>query len=174
MNSLHYFLLIFSMLSTACGQTKTKRVTIVQHIPFLDTTDIRPAAQNTSRLDSIEKANNKSVDESKDNLTKAFVLLSNGDSTIHLTANIRKDHRIFGYANPDINSERLLLFSVFTSDVESNPFGCKLGAYYDTSSIREFTLKYTSTKGSFVQASATDTSGQSTVLYFDKKWIVFE
>jgi len=151
-----------------------KRATIIKHTPIADTTEIRPAAQNISRLDSIETANNKSVDESKDNLTKAFVLLSNGDSTIHLTANIRRDHRFFGYAKPDITSERLLLFSVFTSDVENNPFGCKLGAYYDTSSIRDFTLKYTSQKGSFIQASAIDTSGQLTVLYFDKKWIVLE
>jgi hypothetical protein len=174
MNSIQYFLLIFCILSSACGQSNTKRATIVQHLPISDTTEICPATLNISRLDSIENANNKSVYESKDNLTKAFVLLSYGDSTIHLTANIRKDHRIFGYAKPDINSEQLLLFSVFTSDVENNPFGCKLGAYYDTSSIREFTLKYTSQKGSFIQASATDTSGQSTVLYFDKKWIVFE
>jgi hypothetical protein len=126
------------------------------------------------RTDSIDKANNESVIASGDNITKAFVFLKGGDSTINLTANIRQDHRIFGYAKPDINSERLLLLSLFANDVQNNPFGCKLGAYYDTGGMDALTLKYISTTGNFVKAAATDKTNKSTTIYFEKKWIEFE
>jgi hypothetical protein len=132
-----------------------------------------PKEEFTSRLDSIEKTNNASVIASGDDVTKAYVHLHGGDSTINLTAYMRKDHRFFGYATPDVTSERLILFSIFTDDVQNNPFGCKLGAYYDTR-IDSLTLKYVSTKGNFVQAKAVDKTNQSTTVYFEKKWIDFE
>lgn len=128
----------------------------------------------TFMTDSIDKANNESVVASGDNITKAFVFLKDGDSTINLIANIKKDHRIFGYVKPDVKSERLLLLSVFTNDVQNNPFGCKLGAYYDTRGMTELTLKYISTTGNFVKAAATNKANKSTTIYFEKKWIAFE
>ncbi len=128
----------------------------------------------TVSTDSIDKTNNESVIASGDNITKAFVFLNDGDSTINLTGNIRQDHRIFGYAKPDTNSERLLLLSVFTNDVENNPFGCRLGAYYDTGGMDELTLKYISTTGNFIKATATDKTNNSTTIYFEKKWIDLE
>ncbi len=127
-----------------------------------------------STRDSIDKENNESVVASGDNITKAVVRLTDGDSTISLTAYIRKDHRIFGYAGPDTNSERLLLLSIFTNDVQNNPFGCTLGAYYDTIGMGALTLKYSSTNGTFVKAHAIDKAGRSTPIYFERKWIVFE
>lgn len=130
-----------------------------------------PVTVELSKLDSIEKANNESVIASGDYITKAFVFLKEGDSTINLIANIRQDHRIFGYSKPDIKSERLLLLSVFTDDVKNNPFGCKLGAYYDTGRMGELTLKYISATGNFVKAKAIDKTNKSTTIYFEKKWI---
>jgi hypothetical protein len=87
---------------------------------------------------------------------------------------MRKDHRIFGYAKPDTKSERLLLISVFTNDVENNPFGCKLGSYYDTSGMDDITLKYKETLGKFIKAVAIDKSNNKTDIYFEKKWIEFD
>lgn len=171
------YILILTLLIYACGQTNPKPKTLEnreQTITTLDTTKTSHTIEKLSKLDSIEKENNESVVSSGDNITKAFVLLKDGDSTIHLTANIRQDHRIFGYAKPDINSERLLLLSVFTNDVKNNPFGCKLGAYYDTGGMSELTLKYISTTGNFVKATATDKTNNSTTIYFEKKWIDFE
>lgn len=126
-----------------------------------------------TKLDSLDNANNTSVMNSGDDITRAYVMLSSGDSSIYLTANIRKDHRIFGYAAPDIHSEKLLLLSVFTDDVENNPFQCKLGAYYDTNDMSALKLKYIETAGNFVRAYAVDTAGNRTTLYFEKKWIEF-
>lgn len=129
---------------------------------------------NSSKLDSIDKANNKSVIASGTDITKAYVFLKDGDSTIRLTANIRKDHRIFGYSKPNTKSERILLISVFTNDVENNPFGCRLGSYYDTGGMKGMTLKYKETLGKFIKAIAIDNSNNKTVIYFEKKWIHFD
>ncbi len=171
------YLFTLTLLIGACGQTNPKSDTHEnnkQTIAAVETTKTNQATEKLTKLESIEKENNASVVASGDNITKAFVFLKDGDSTIHLTANIRQDHRIFGYAKPDIKSERLLLLSVFTNDVEDNPFGCKLGAYYDTGGMEELTLKYISTTVNFVKATATDKTNNSTTIYFEKKWIDFE
>jgi hypothetical protein len=171
------YIFTLTFLIGACGQTNQKsdnQENSEQTITAVDSTKTNQATETLNKLDSIEKANNESVVASGDNITKAFVFLKDGDSTINLTANIRQDHRIFGYAKPDIKSERLLLLSVFTNDVENNPFGCKLGAYYDTGGMDELTLKYISTTGNFVKATATDKTNNSTTIYFEIKWIDFE
>ncbi len=165
------------MLFTACGQANRKSEK-QESIKIADTTSFttkttQPTAGLT-KLDSIDKVNNESVVASGDNVTRAFVPLKYKDSTIYLTANIRKDHRVFGYTKPNIKSERLLLLSVFTNDVENNPFRCKLGAYYDTGGMEELKLKYISTTGNFVKATATDKTNKSTTVYFQKKWINLE
>jgi 5-hydroxyisourate hydrolase-like protein (transthyretin family) len=110
-----------------------------------------------------------------EDLTKAYVRLSEGDSTIYVTANIRKDHRIFGYAKPNIKSEKLILFSVFTNDVEGNPFHCKLGAYYETSGYKEAVIKYLETVNTFVKAVVINNSAnEEIIIFFEKKWIELE
>jgi len=171
------YILALTMFFCSCGQTNSKsgnESTTTESKTALDTVTSSLPTAVLLKLDSIDKANNESVIESGDDITKAFVFLKDDDSTIHLTANIRKDHRIFGYAKPDNNSERLLLLSVFTNDVENNPFKCKLGAYYDTGGMNELTLKYVSTIGDFVKAVAIDKTNNSTTIYFEKKWIDFE
>lgn len=171
------YILTLTLLICACEPTNPKsdhQENRVQALNFEDTTKANQLTEKLTKLDSIEKANNESIIASGDNITKAFVFLKDGDSTINLTANIRQDHRIFGYAKPAIKSERLLLLSVFTNDVEDNPFGCRLGAYYDTGGMDELTLKYNSTTGDFVKATAIDKANNSTTIYFEKKWIEFE
>jgi len=165
------------LLISACGQTRSKadnKEISEQTNTSADTNKHSQELEKLSKLDSIDKANNESVAASGDNITKAFVLLNKGDSTINLTSNIRRDHRIFGYAKTDINSERLLILSVFTNDVENNPFGCKLGAYYDTGGMDELTLKYIATTGNFIKAIAIDKTNKPSTIYFEKKWIEFD
>ncbi len=162
-------------IGTSCGQANHSSDSQKTHLQteVAADTPIQPV-QKIAKLDSIEIENNESIiawDE--ENITKAYVFLKDGDSTINLTANIRKDHRIFGYARPDTRSERLLLLSVFTNDVENNPFNCKLGAYYETSGMSGLTLKYVSTNGEFVKAIAMDTTDTAVPIYFEKKWIEF-
>ncbi|PTT00908.1 hypothetical protein DBR11_08700 [Pedobacter sp. HMWF019] len=178
------YLPILTLLLSACTHKQLgteKKLRDTTNIVLADTSKPAPKSvqkpapkkEFTSRLDSIEKTNNASVIASGDDVTKAYVYLHGGDSTINLTAYMRKDHRFFGYAAPDVTSERLILFSIFTDDVQNNPFGCKLGAYYETR-MDSLTLKYVSTKGNFIQAKAINKTNQSTTVYFEKKWIDFE
>ena len=157
------YILTLTLIISACGQTNQKsdsQVNTQTKVVF-------------TKLDSIEKVNNERIIASGVDITKAIVFLKEGDSAINLIANIRQDHRFFGYAKPDIKSERLLLLSVFTDDVENNPFGCKLGAYYETAGMGELTLKFISSNGNFVKAVAIDKTNKSTIVYFEKKVIEF-
>jgi hypothetical protein len=77
--------------------------------------------------------------------------ISKSDSSFWVSANIKNDYRIFGYAAPDVNSEKLILFSVFTKDVQDNPYKCRLGAYYGSNRIESGEIKYMKDTGKFVK-----------------------
>lgn len=124
------------------------------------------------KIDSIDKSNTESIEKSGNNITLAYVYSK--DSSIILVANIRADYRIFGYAKPSVKSEKLLLLSIYRSDVEGNPFRCKLGAYYETSGMKNLDLKYKETSGDFIKAVVVDNRKKKTLVYFEKKWIEFE
>lgn len=155
------------VLLTACNQTDhaTDTKNGVGH-------ELAAPVKNISKLDSLDKANQAKFIAEGDTL-KAFVYLKDGDSSIYVAFNKFKDHRFFGYSRPDLFSERLLLFSIYTSDVQGNPFGCRLGAYYDDSQT-PFRLKYLSRTKDFIKAVAIDSSNHSTELYFEKSWVEFQ
>jgi hypothetical protein len=121
---------------------------------------------------SINPENAQSVIEAGDNITKGYFFLS--DSLFYLRARMQEDHRIFGYEKPDIRSKPLILFSIFTNDVENNPYGCELGSYYDTDGTDGLTIKYQGAEGDFVEAFAIDSLKKKTRIFFEKKWIVIE
>ena len=162
MNKLAVITVLMILLS-ACGETSPKSAEGTQE-------EGNSAAM--SSLDSIDQTNAESVLAAGDAVTKAYV--SSSDSSIFLAANMRQDHRIFAYAQADVNAKRLLLLSIFTNDVENNPFGCELGAYYDTAGMGDLSLKFVSVEGEFVKALAMDKTGKATTLYFEKQWIDFE
>lgn len=84
--------------------------------------------------------------------TKAFI--DKETKQFHLVADIRKDHRIFGYSSPDTNSNKLILFSIFTNDVKNNPHNLPLGAYYQTSDLDpDHKILYRSVVKKFVMLS---------------------
>ncbi len=173
--------LILLSLQIACQEKPKQRETPVSsgkamEKPAEDTAPKERISPKSSKLDSIDHANAQSVLES-DEVTKAYVKLTAKDSIIHLHSNIRIDHRFFGYEQADIGSKKILLFSIFTNDVEDNPYQLKLGAYYDTSGLgsKGSKLKYVGTKGDFVQAKFIDSTDIPVCrIYFEKKWVEVE
>ena len=101
-------------------------------------------------------------------------VVSKRDSIISLTANIRRDYRIFGYKKPDTISKKMILFSVFTNDVENNLFKCPYGSYYQTSSMQNMKIKFLTKNGLFIKAAIRKDNATSEIIYFLKKWIDFE
>jgi hypothetical protein len=141
-----------------------------------DTTNSVPpdtiTRQNQTWLDSIDRENAERMAGSDSDFNKAYI--SRSDSTIWVAQNKYQDHRIFGYQKPDTSSKRMILISVFTNDVEGNPFKCPLGSYYDTASMEDMTLKYLATEGQFIKVNVIKTDGMHTIVYIEKKWTELE
>jgi hypothetical protein len=101
-------------------------------------------------------------------------VISKRDSSFMVYNNIRADYRIIGYQLPDTSSKKMVLFSVFTADVENNPSRCPYGSYYGSPSNEELEIKYTGDQGKFVKAFINNDKGESATIYFPKKWVEFE
>ncbi len=98
------------------------------------------------------------------------------DSTVFLMATMRKSYRLFGYEAPTTKSKKLFLFSVFTDDVEGNPFDCDYGSFYETSGMERIgmTLKYTSDTLGFRKLMMIRNNLINDFAYVEKKWLEFE
>ena len=106
---------------------------------------------------------------SEEDIQKAEI--SKRDSMFWIGQNIRKDYRIIGYEKPDVNSRRLVIFSVFTRDVQNNPYQCPFGAYYG-SALNDVKIKYKGRVGNFIVAELTK-KNETATMYFEKKWVKF-
>jgi len=96
------------------------------------------------------------------------------DGSIWMTANMKKDHRIFGYEEKDIYSKKMILLSIFTNEVENNPFNCKYGAFYDTNGMTDLELKYVATENDFLRIEIIKNEKTIDKVYMLKKWFEFE
>jgi len=96
------------------------------------------------------------------------------DSTIWMSANMKKDHRIFGYKKKDIYSTKMILLSIFTNDVKNNSFDCEYGAFYDTNGMTDLKLKYAATENDFLRIDIIREGKTIDEVYMLKKWFEFE
>lgn len=105
--------------------------------------------------------------------TKGIVDTTTNDFSLH--ANIRLDHRMFGYEKPDTSSRKMICFSIFTSDIEGNPHGCLLGAYYETSGLKDGNkILYNKRVGKYSEMKFIDTESKVTLFYFKTRDLKFE
>ena len=104
---------------------------------------------------------------------KAFV--ERKTKNFFLVGNIKSDYRIFGYSSANVTSKKLILFSVFTKDVEGNPNKCPLGSYYETSGLKERDkIMFVAIIGGFVKLKYITSSNKITHFYIKRKFIEFE
>jgi len=124
-------------------------------------------------LARIDRENETSLRNSGSAITKAIIFLA--DSSFWLGANMRQDHRIFLYEKPGLTSRKLMLFSIFTNDVEGNPFRLPFGAYYETSSLSGAELKFSGQRpGQFVELLYLKDGGTPVQkMYVLRKWVRF-
>jgi hypothetical protein len=109
----------------------------------------------------------------QDNLLKAEV--NRSDSSMWIRGDIKKDYRIFGYERASTKSKPLILFSVFTRDVESNPYKCRYGAFYSTSDLafEQPRIKFKGFSGKFVRTDFVIEGKVVDTFYFERKWVTF-
>ena len=84
-----------------------------------------------------------------------------------------KDFRIFGCKLPNAKSEKLILFSPFTDEVENNPFQCKFGSHYDYVSFKP-KMKFIKYENDFAKIKILDSTFVPNFFFIQKKWIEFE
>jgi len=162
----------------SCNNSSSNNETVTNRDSSLKTTpspQTKPATTNETlspQLDSIDKANNNTIDLAKDNINKATV--SREDSLLSVSSSKFLDHRFFGYAHPDVHSKRMILFSNFTNDIEGNPFNCPFGAYYSTNSMDNVELKYKFKEGAFFTFALLKNKTPQDTIYIEQKWIDFE
>jgi hypothetical protein len=155
---MHYRFICFFFLLTLFIQCKSEKPT-------------KKDSNSLSPLDSIELVNSQSVKDAGDYITKAYIDLETDEFSIR--ADMKRDHRIFGYQEPDSNSKRLILFSIFTNDVEGNPFELPLGAYYDTTEMEDISIKYIGQNDDFIETEIM-IEGESNTVYFERTWVILE
>ncbi len=96
------------------------------------------------------------------------------DKTIWVPQDINGDYKIFGYKKPNTDSEKLILISVFTNDVEDNPYNCKYGSYYDTQFMDDLKIKYLESINEFIKVEIIKNDQIIDTAYMIKKWFHFE
>ncbi|SHH07016.1 hypothetical protein SAMN05443549_1158 [Flavobacterium fluvii] len=171
------FLLIISFFFTSCKNEKELKPiekSKVNHIEKLEIDSLkRPKVEisQDSKLETIEKENSEMIEKDEEYINKA--LISKNDSLIWIVANMKRDHRIFGFEKPDLNSKRMILLSIFTNDVENNPFNCPYGAFYDTNKMKDIELKFKENIGNFAKTEVLDKNTKG-IVYFEKKWLELE
>lgn len=149
------------------GQTKINRVaadSVSTAQPRTEIPALKVDSTSTKTTGPIE-----TIDSAQ--MNKASV--SRKDSTIWLSAQMRLDHRIFGYERPDTNSKKMILLSIFTSDVKENPYKCPYGAYYETNEMNGLKLKLRSNGDQFAEISVNNDDGMKGIVYIQKGWIEF-
>lgn len=178
MNRLLFHLTV-SLLLISCGNSSLDKTTLTKtsDSSVISKSDTIPITKETvsvsTKPDSIDKVNSNTIStDGKNYIGKATI--SKSDSTIWLTADMKLDYRIFGYDKPDITSRKMILLSIFTSDVKGNPFKCPFGSYYQSIDMTDMELKYISTVGNFIKVNILKNGAIQGIVYIDKKWIEFE
>ena len=127
-------------------------------------------------LESNEKACGGTVkvtDFENPNVTNEPIILfyySKKTKELDYNFSIKYDYKVFGYKEPNTASEKLFLVSIYTKDIEGNPYKCKYGAYYDPSFFKEFELKFDKYIGDFARISIQFNNGKTATIYIEKKY----
>lgn len=133
-------------------------------------------AQTASQLQTIDRENAGIIRRDGEQFT-AKATVSRQDSIITLSSGLGpgyKDFRIFGYERPDSNSRKMILISIFTSDVKNNPFHCPFGAYYQTFEMENMQLKYIGKTGPYIKARVIKNGRRQATVFILRRWIRFE
>lgn len=174
MNKLLLFFFLVTFIS--CGDAEKKNAATLADTLNLKNKDnvvsvpkdvVKPVP---TKMDKYEE---KVSDQLEDEFIQKAIIYRR-DSALSIFGNIRADYKIFGYQAPDTNSRKLLLISVFTNDVEGNPYRCDYGAYYSSAAIENTRIKYVRSTGNFVEANLIKDHVILTPIFFQKSWVEFK
>jgi hypothetical protein len=87
----------------------------------------------------------------------------------YIPAGQKVEYVIFGYQFANLSTEKMICFSTNSNDVRANMNNCKLGAYFDTNSLREGDkIIYLGPTGTFGKMNYIAGNGKKTLFYLPK------
>jgi hypothetical protein len=111
---LFLLLFLFSCNNSSSKKASSKNVGDSIAVAKADTIlTTKKTVDTLTRLENIDKENSKTIARDDSNEIRKAIVLKH-DSLIWLIANMRLDHRIFGYDKPDTKSKKMILLSIFT------------------------------------------------------------
>lgn len=183
-------LLLFFLLLTifSCSSTSKKNAAIAdtlldlknsksnQSVPADTVKPVQTKIEKPEKevTDQKEVMDQKEVTDQYEDDFNQKAIVYRSDSSLNIFENIRADYKIFGYQAPDTNSKKLLLVSVFTKDVEGNPYNCTYGSYYGSAAMQPVHMKYVKIKGAFVEANLIKDKELLTPVFFLKSCVEFK
>lgn len=99
-----------------------------------------------------------------DKKTKAFAV----------KAELADHYSVIGFAEPDRGSKKVILFSVFGNEVKDNPMNLPLGAYAETTALKEGErIEFDSESGPFVKLNFIHPDNSITPFYLARSFVKF-
>lgn len=108
--------------------------------------------------------------ENSDEFNKFFMYDDDHTMSLKLVSHMTSRHRILCYDSPSLTANPILLYSIYTSDVQNNPFGFEFGAYYDEIGP-DSKMYFLGFDGDFVKAEYIDKAGKEHIVYFERHWL---
>ena len=83
-------------------------------------------------------------------------------------------YSVIGYAEPDRKSQKMIIFSVYDNEVTDNPMNLPLGAYHETTGLKDGDhIEYDSEAGQFVKLNYIRSNKTITPFYIERGFIKF-
>jgi hypothetical protein len=155
---MQYCLFLFILVTMGCDNS-TVRSKETNNIQSAADTAVKPDTTNELELSDYEFTGKAEI--------------SKTDSSFWVAADIRKDYRIFGYEKPDTNSRKMILFSVFTKEIQNNPNKCIYGSYYGSNAMEDAELKYIGEDRRFIKTILLRKANHIADIYFLKSQVTF-
>jgi|SRR5450432_1885949 len=103
-------------------------------------------------------------------IAQTFGFVDKKTKEFYIPTNPKATYKIIGYQFANITTVKMVCFSTYTYDVRGNPLKCPLGAYFDTSYMKEGDrIVYLGKVGNFQKMNFIAGDGKKTIFYFSKE-----
>jgi len=101
------------------------------------------------------------------------VVVAKSDSSISFAFNTLSNNQ-FGFSSPDVSSEKIIGFSIYSDDIKDNPQNCKYGVYSIPIAPEKYRLKFSKSVNGFTEVLILDGEKIQDTFYVNLEPILVE